>query len=494
MAAQNNVTIFSLLPHSSHEMQPLGRTFMSPPKAYYSENVRMWLRENQRPVSSYDVIDLFGSTYVNCQTTEIAINGFRCTGLYPVDRNIFQDSDFIAASQEVEYRTEHQGGTVEISASVLVASQHEEPRVVTSIFALPQMVEQPLPSSISVAPLDIIPVPTIRKRISTRGRKATSPAVITSPCKQTLVLSSGKSKRRKCQPDKGRGNYKRGGAASAGTGRRGRGHFDLDICIPQGRPPTEDDADSMFCGQKFLVDCNQEAWIQCALCSLWVLEECMGNDRDIYVCDFCQLCDTKTERGGAVVAHWTRVREDSGSITGLDVLIYGFPWFAEITPGDCCSGSLTKAMTDSFPFLTHSLFPLAAQTGLYNVPSCLGHVEWDRGLGIVLASTVDESHEDHLKYVSTRHHAETVPLLPVEGIIAEQPIHSSRRSFHDTTLRICTRRCCGRRGSLTNSTRARILAAVIRFPLVRVYTPGVTFALSSNVDAVLPATIALSVR
>ncbi|KAJ8897464.1 hypothetical protein PR048_002810, partial [Dryococelus australis] len=86
-----------------------------------------------------------------------------------------------------------------------------------------KMLEQPGPSSISVGPLDISPVPTIRKRISTSGLKATSPAVITfSPCKQTLVLSLEKSKRIKCQPYKRRGNYKRGGAASAGTGRRRR--------------------------------------------------------------------------------------------------------------------------------------------------------------------------------------------------------------------------------------------------------------------------------
>ncbi|KAJ8875209.1 hypothetical protein PR048_023104 [Dryococelus australis] len=248
---QSPNTLFA--PHSSHKMQPLNRTFMSPLKAYYSENVRMWLRDNQRPVSTYDVMDLFGRAYVKCQTAENAINVFHCTGLYPVDRNIFQDSDFIAASREVQYRAEHQDGTVKISTSVLVAPKHEEPRVVSSTASSPQMPERPGPSSISVCLLDISPVPTIRKRISTRGRKATSPAVITSsPYKQMRGRARGRPRTQNVS-----GGDDDGTSDSEDISLRDNGDSDLDICIPQGGPPTEDDADCMFCGQKFSVDCNK---------------------------------------------------------------------------------------------------------------------------------------------------------------------------------------------------------------------------------------------
>ncbi|KAJ8870804.1 hypothetical protein PR048_027103 [Dryococelus australis] len=37
-------------------------------------------------------------------------------------------------------------------------------------------------------------------------------------------------------------------------------------------------------------------------------------------------------------------------------LDFSFPWFTEITPGECWDGYLTKAMADSFPFLPQSLF------------------------------------------------------------------------------------------------------------------------------------------
>ncbi|KAJ8892077.1 hypothetical protein PR048_004654 [Dryococelus australis] len=37
---------------------------------------------------------------------------------------------------------------------------------------------------------------------------------------------------------------------------------------------------------------------------------------------------------------------------------FGFPWFPEIAPGECWDRSLTKAMADSFPILSQSLFPV----------------------------------------------------------------------------------------------------------------------------------------
>ncbi|KAJ8868413.1 hypothetical protein PR048_029929 [Dryococelus australis] len=64
----------------------------------------------------------------------------------------------------------------------------------------------------------------------------------------------------------------------------------------------------------------------------------------------------------AVVTHWTRIREDPGSIFRSGHADFGFPWFSEITPGECGDAPQTKAMADSFPILPPIPLPCATCT------------------------------------------------------------------------------------------------------------------------------------
>lgn len=102
LAHTNHVTIVSIPPHSSHKTQPLDKTFMGPLKTYYSEYVGQFLRHSERPVGPYDIAELFRKAYIQCQTALIAARGFRVTGIFPCDGNVFQDVDFLPSESSLQ--------------------------------------------------------------------------------------------------------------------------------------------------------------------------------------------------------------------------------------------------------------------------------------------------------------------------------------------------------------------------------------------------------
>lgn len=49
---------------------------------------------NNRPLGPYDIAELLGIAFLKCPTGEIAIGGFRVTGIFPFNRQVFAEVDF----------------------------------------------------------------------------------------------------------------------------------------------------------------------------------------------------------------------------------------------------------------------------------------------------------------------------------------------------------------------------------------------------------------
>ncbi|KAJ8969592.1 hypothetical protein NQ314_001678 [Rhamnusium bicolor] len=82
--------------HISHTViahSPWTEFFFRPLKAYYDDLCDNWTTSNPgEVVTEYHIAGLFRQAY------EKAVNGFKMTGIYPLDENIFTEEDFLSSS------------------------------------------------------------------------------------------------------------------------------------------------------------------------------------------------------------------------------------------------------------------------------------------------------------------------------------------------------------------------------------------------------------
>ena len=85
-ALKSGVIMLSLPPHTTHKLQPLDVSFFKPLKTYYYQHLNQWMRAHPgRPVTMFQICQLFGKAYGQAATVGNAVNGFRKTGLFPVN-------------------------------------------------------------------------------------------------------------------------------------------------------------------------------------------------------------------------------------------------------------------------------------------------------------------------------------------------------------------------------------------------------------------------
>lgn len=87
-AKENGIVLQTLVPHTSHAIQPLDRAVYGPLKTYIKEAHDEYLRRNpNKRTTIYDVPSLSEIPLQRACSERNIKSGFRATGIYPLNRN-----------------------------------------------------------------------------------------------------------------------------------------------------------------------------------------------------------------------------------------------------------------------------------------------------------------------------------------------------------------------------------------------------------------------
>ena len=96
-ARDNNVILLSLPSHCTHRLQPLDVSVFKSLNTFYNAAVQKWIMQHHRPVTEWQIAELFAEAYASAATVRNAQKGFSACGIHPFDPNKFQEKDFLAS-------------------------------------------------------------------------------------------------------------------------------------------------------------------------------------------------------------------------------------------------------------------------------------------------------------------------------------------------------------------------------------------------------------
>jgi DDE superfamily endonuclease len=95
LARKHGVIMLQLPAHCTHRLQPLDVSFFKPLSDAYIAEIRRWMNNNKlRAVTNYQFAGIFSEAYKQVTTYANAANGFSASGIWPINKDIFLETDF----------------------------------------------------------------------------------------------------------------------------------------------------------------------------------------------------------------------------------------------------------------------------------------------------------------------------------------------------------------------------------------------------------------
>ncbi|XP_072380497.1 uncharacterized protein [Diabrotica undecimpunctata] len=92
---ENGIILLCLPPHCTHKMQPLDVSYFKSFISYYDLYLTRWLKNHcGRTFGIYQISGAVAEAFSKTSSVQIATNGFRVTGIWPFNEDVFQDCEF----------------------------------------------------------------------------------------------------------------------------------------------------------------------------------------------------------------------------------------------------------------------------------------------------------------------------------------------------------------------------------------------------------------
>lgn len=338
-AKDKGVVLLCFPPHTTHRLQPLDVSFMSPMSTYYTSEVQRWMQQHPgRPVTINQIGKLFGNAFMKAASVQTAVNGFRKTGVHPLNPDIFPEWMFEPAETTNRPVEDKQNDDQLLTSrespkrdSLILPSRSSPktpPRTPTKITDSLSCTQ--IPQNFVVTPKEIIPVPQAERKLPDhKDKRRGRTAVLTStPYKEELEESIIQRSKKKPKLNFGdsqnnatpKKRYKRNANAkiterkmkpeksddSSNSKVEATGSRQQNITkehknvkrrqskINEDASSSEDESDDaacLFCTELYTNSKSDDGWIRCQHCEGWAHEACagVGEDEDVvFTCDFCQ--------------------------------------------------------------------------------------------------------------------------------------------------------------------------------------------------------------
>ena len=256
-------------PHTSHKLQPLDRGVFGPFKKVVNTACDGWILSHPGKVMTiYDIPAIIGLALPLAATPKNIVSSFSCTGIFPLNREIFSELDFSPSVITEQPSPVSQSETVNDAQN----SSLDLPATRPTSLSKPVPGTSTNTSQMTFEPERIRPFPQAGPRKPGRRKKRKSAILTDTPVKSALEAEEKMRRKPRKALEKQKSRRK-------------------IVLESDSEPDTQLEIDNLclYCNSHYDTSKQGEGWIMCSQRRKWAHDECaeISDSADGFNCELC---------------------------------------------------------------------------------------------------------------------------------------------------------------------------------------------------------------